>query len=74
MTQYIVEIRALFKNETITKLYFDNFLIRDDLAAIHYRFRSLDKINTKIRVGDKMEFFKFEVSGTSKKIVANWLK
>jgi len=74
MTQYIVEIRALFKNETITKLYFDNFLIRDDWAAIHYRFRSLDKINTKIRVGDKMEFFKFEVSGTSKKIVANWLK
>ena len=74
MTQYIVEIRALFKNETITKLYFDNFLIRDDWAAIHYRFRSLGKINTKIRVGDKMEFFKFEVSGTSKKIVVNWLK
>ena len=72
--KYKEEITKLFESETITKLYFDNFLIRDNWAAIHYRFRSLDKINTKIRVGDRMEFFKFEGTGTTKKIVANWLK
>ena len=49
--QYIAEIRTLFTNEKITKLYFDNFIIRDNWAAIHYRFRSVDKKNTKTRVG-----------------------
>ena len=68
--QYKDEITELFQNEKITKLYFDNFLIRDNWAAIHYRFRSVDIKNTKIRVGDRMEFFKFEGS----KIVGNWLK
>ena len=70
MTKYKEEITELFQNEKITKLYFDNFLIRDNWAAIHYRFRSVDIKNTKIRVGDRMEFFKFEGS----KIVGNWLK
>ena len=41
--QYIAEIKTLFQNEEITKLYFDNFLIRDNWAAIHYRFRSVDQ-------------------------------
>ena len=73
-TKYKEEITELFKNEKITKLYFDNFIIRDNWAAIHYRFRSVDQKNTKTRVGDKMEFFKFEGEGTAKKIVANWVK
>ena len=72
--QYREEIKTLFQNEEITKLYFDNFLIRGNWAAIHYRFRSVDQKNTKTRVGDKMEFFKFEGEGTAKKIVANWVK
>ena len=74
MNQYKDQIRALFKNETITKLYFDNFLIRDNWAAIHYRFRGVDQKNTRTRVGERMEFFKFEGTGASKKIVGNWLK
>ena len=41
--QYREEIKTLFQNEEITKLYFDNFLIRDNWAAIHYRFRSVDQ-------------------------------
>ena len=72
--QYREEIKTLFENESITKLYFDNFLIRDNWAAIHYRFRSVNQKNTKTRVGDKMEFFKFEGEGAAKKIVGNWLK
>ena len=74
MTQYKKEIAELFQNEKITKLYFDNFLIRDNWAAIHYRFRSVDKKNTKIRFGDKMEFFKFESKSGQLKIIGNWLK
>ena len=72
--QYREEIKTLFQNEEITKLYFDNFLIRDNWAAIHYRFRSVDQKNTKTRVGDRMEFFKFDGEGAAKKIVGNWLK
>ena len=74
MTQYKEEITKLFESETITKLYFDNFLIRDDWAAIHYRFRGVDQKNTRTRVGERMEFFKFEGTGAAKKIVGNWLK
>ena len=74
MTQYKEQITELFANEEITKLYFDNFLIRDNWAAIHYRFRSVNQKNTKTRVGDKMEFFKFEEKDGAKKIVKNWLK
>jgi len=73
-TKYKEEITELFKNEKITKLYFDNFLIRDNWAAIHYRFRSVAQKNTKTRVGDRMEFFKFDGEGAAKKIVGNWLK
>ena len=73
-TKYKEEITELFKNEKITKLYFDNFIIRDNWAAIHYRFRSVNQKNTKTRVGDKMEFFKFEEKDGIKKIVKNWLK
>ena len=74
MTKYKEEITELFENEEITKLYFDNFIIRDNWAAIHYRFRSVNQKNTKTRVGDKMEFFKFEEKDGAKKIVKNWLK
>ena len=73
MNQYKEEITELFENEKITKLYFDNFLIRGDWAAIHYRFRGVDQKNTRTRVGDRMEFFQFN-SDTPKKIVGNWLK
>ena len=74
MDKYKEEITKLFESETITKLYFDNFLIRDNWAAIHYRFRGVDQKNTRTRVGERMEFFKFEGTGASKKIVGNWLK
>ena len=70
--QYIDAIFTLFNEKTITKLYFDNFLIRDKWAAIHYRYRSVDKTNTKVEIGDRMEFFQFNDDKT--KIVNNWVK
>ena len=72
---YLPEIKELFENEKITKLYFDNILIRDDWAAIHYRYRSEGKKNRKVRVGDRMEFFKFEKKEDNNyTIAANWVQ
>ena len=70
MTQYKEEITELFKNETITKLYFDNILIRENWTAIHYRYRSFHKKDITINFGDRMEFFKF----VNYKIDANWIQ
>ena len=70
MTQYKDEITELFKNETITKLYFDNILIRENWTAIHYRYRSFHKKDITINFGDRMEFFKF----VNYKIVANLIQ
>ena len=74
MTTYKDEIEALFKSEKITKLYFDNILIRDYWAAIHYRYRRENKSNRRVYVGDRMEFFKFKKEDNSFKIVANWIQ
>ena len=74
MTLYKEEIAELFQNYTITKLYFDNFLIRDNWAAIHYRYRREDKKGNEKYVGDRMEFFKFEEKDGQLKIMANWVQ
>ena len=60
MTQYKAAINKLFAEQKVTKLYLDNLLVRDDWVAIHYRYRSLNKQNTKVTFGDRMEFFKFD--------------
>ena len=73
MTKYKEEITALFSKVEIKKLYFDNILIRDNWAGIHYRLRSRLETNEK-NVGDRMEFFKFEQKDGSLKIVGNWVK
>ena len=74
MTQYKAEITELFQNNTITKLYFDNFLIRDNWAAIHYRYRKENYKGSEKYVGDRMEFFKFEGEDQNLKIVANFVQ
>ena len=68
------QIIELFQNNTIYKLYFDNFLIRDNWAAIHYRYRKEDKKGIEKYVGDRMEFFKFEEKEGGLKIMANWIQ
>ena len=75
MEQYRKEITELFENELITKLYFDNILIRENWTAIHYRYRSYNKKDISRRIGDRMEFFKFKiVENGIYKIVANWIQ
>ena len=70
-TVYLNEIKELFDEEEIKKLYFDNVLIRENWAAIHYRYRSRDKKSIKVRVGDRMEFFQFN---SDLKIIGNWIQ
>ena len=70
-TVYLNEIKELFDEEEIKKLYFDNVLIRENWAAIHYRYRSRDKKSFKVRVGDRMEFFQFN---SDLKIIGNWIQ
>ena len=60
MEQYKNEIKELFDKEFIEKLYFDNILIRENWAALHYRYRKEDKSNKEKSVGDRMQFFNFE--------------
>ena len=74
-TQYKIEIQELFDKKNITKLYFDNLLIRDNWTALHYRYRSQNLTNKEeVDVGDRMEFFKFEEKEGNYTIVANWVK
>ena len=70
-TVYRNEIKDLFDEEEIKKLYFDNVLIREYWAAIHYRYRSRNKKSFTVRVGDRMEFFQFN---SDLKIIGNWIQ
>jgi len=73
MEQYKNEIKELFDKEFIEKLYFDNILIRENWAALHYRYRKEDKSNKEKSVGDRMQFLKFEQNEDGNLIIsASW--
>lgn len=74
MTQYKEAMTELCTKEKIEKLYFDNILIRDDWAAIHYRYRITNLETESIDVGDRMQFLKFEIQEGGLKIVSSWIK
>ena len=74
MNEYKAEIDTLSTEKKIEKLYFDNILIRDNWAALHYRYRSTDLSNSEIYVGDRMQFLKFKQDGSVFKIEASWIK
>ena len=74
MNEYKAEIDTLSTEKKIEKLYFDNILIRDNWAALHYRYRSTDLSNSEIYVGDRMQFLKFKQDGSGFKIEASWIK
>ena len=61
-------------SQTIKKLYFDNILISDNWAALHYRYRSEDLTTNQKSVGDRMQFLKFKEEGGVYKIEASWIK
>ena len=75
MLDYQLEMKSLVKKENIKKLYFENILIRDNWAAIHYRYRKEDLVTGEKYVGDRMQFMKFEEKeGEGFKIVASWIQ
>ena len=74
MTQYKDEMQTLSEEKEIKKLYFDNILIRDNWAALHYRYRSKDLATNEIYVGDRMQFLKFKPDGSGFKIEESWIK
>lgn len=74
LEQYIDEMKTLTSEKTIKKLYFDNILIRDNWAALHYRYRSEDSTTHEKYVGDRMQFLKFKEEGSNFKIEASWIK
>lgn len=74
MATFKEEMRALAKKEKITKLYFDNILIRDNWAALHYRYRSENLDTKELYVGDRMQFLKFEQKESGLKIISSWVK
>ena len=75
MATYESAMRTLAGEKTIKKLYFDNILVRDNWAAIHYRYRSITKGTNEKYVGDRMQFLKFkEVGGNNYKIEATWIQ
>ena len=65
---------ATAQNKTITKLYFDNILIRDNWAALHYRYRTYDKITKEKYAGDRMQFLKLEQVDDRLIIIGSWIQ
>ena len=74
MDVYKIEIQQLFSKEKIEKLYFDNILIRDNWAGLHYRYRR-EIIETHAKsFGDRMQFLKFEEKDGILKITGSWIQ
>ena len=62
------------KKEIIKKIYFDNILISDNWAAIHYRYNSENLKTNQKDSGDIMQFLRFEETNEGLKIAESWEK
>ena len=71
MNEYKGNMTELFNKEKIEKLYFDNILIRDNWAGLHYRYRKKNQDNEVIDFGDRMEFLHFN---NELKITGRWIQ
>jgi uncharacterized membrane protein len=74
MDVYKTEIQELFSNEKIEKLYFDNILIRENWAGLHYRYRREILETHEKSFGDRMQFLKFEEKEGILKITGSWIQ
>ena len=74
LEEYKKEMEELTKTHTIKKLYFDNVLIRDNWAALHYRYTNYNSEDKTTFAGDRMQFLKFEQKDGILKIVASWIQ
>ena len=74
LNEYKNEMKNLVKTQNLKKLYFDNILISENWAALHFRY-SLEELKTGEKTfGDRMQFLKFEKLGNSLKIVSSWIQ
>ena len=67
-------MRKLVDDKDIKKLYADNILVRDDWAAVHYRYRMENRGTGEKYVGDRMQFLKFREENNNYKIEKSWIK
>jgi hypothetical protein len=74
LAEYKKEMEELTKTHTIKKLFFDNVLIRDNWAALHYRYTNYNSEDKSTYAGDRMQFLKFEQKSDNLKIVASWIQ
>ena len=74
MTTYKEAIIKLNQTYDIKKLYFDNILIRNEWAALHYRYRRVNRTDNTPYVGDRMQFLKFREDNGNYKIEASYIK
>ena len=74
MEEYKNEMKEFTTNHTIKKLYFENVLIRDNWAALHYRYTNYNSEDKTTFGGDRMQFLKFEQKADNLKIVASWIQ
>ena len=74
MSDYKAEKKNSLKKEIIKKIYFDNFLISDNWAAIHYRYNSENLKTNQKDAGDRMQFLRFEETNEGLKIAESWEK
>ena len=67
-------MKELCKTNKIRKLFFDNIMIDDTWAAIHYRYTKEDLSKEgDIYVGDRMLFLKFIETENGLKISKSWI-
>lgn len=62
------------QSSKVTRLYFDNMLIRGEWAAIHYRVTAQDVETREMTVEDVMQFLHFEEDGDGVKVIDCWTK
>ena len=74
MSSYKNAMKNLSSTYDIKKLYFDNILIRDDWAALHYRYKRVNRADNTAYVGDRMQFLKFVKEGDNYKIEVSHIK
>ena len=70
--QYLENARQWFEEKDTKRLYFDNLLVRDNWAAIHYR--TVSTVNGVKEDKSIMQFFRFREEEDGVKLVECWNK
>lgn len=74
LSQYKESVKNTFGSIDVKRIYFDNMLISDDWAAIHYKVTNQDVLTGEKTAGDVMQFLRFSENGDSVKVIECWTK